>query len=79
MDMGVPISAEGTKGLNRTNGAGSDVFAIEKFLETIVDGFEGCLGEKTEQGTFSFKQTAKRFWNAVSKVSVGYRCQDLFF
>ena len=48
MDVGVPIRAEGTKGLNRRHRAGSDVFTIEKFLETLVDGFEGCLGEKAE-------------------------------
>ena len=74
----MPIRAEGTKGLNRRHRAGSDVFTIEKFLETLVDGFEGCLGKKAEQGTFSFKQTTKRFRNAVSKVPVGYRRQDLF-
>ena len=71
MDVGVPIRAEGTKGLNRRHRAGSDVFTIEKFLETLVDGFEGCLGDKAEQGTFSFKQTTKRFRNAESKVPVG--------
>jgi len=78
VDVWVPISAEGAKGLNRRHRAGSDIFAVKKFLETLVDGFKGGLGEKAQQGTFSFKQTAKRLRNAVSKVPMGYRCQDLF-
>jgi hypothetical protein len=34
MDVWVPISAEGAKGLNRRHRAGSDIFAVKKFLET---------------------------------------------
>jgi hypothetical protein len=46
MDVWVPISAEGAKGLNRRHRAGSDIFAVKNFLETLVDRFKGGLGEK---------------------------------